>query len=110
MIHVDDLALGYVYAAESGLRDEVFNLVGAASTVTEMVEAVATAVPTARVPRYLSPSEAAQTMSEATSEALTLNQQIDTRKARERLAWQPQYPNFADDVETYLAAWQAWQN
>lgn len=109
MIHVDDLALGYVYAAKSGLKGEAFNLVGSASTVTEMVEAVGTAVPAAKAPRYLSQSEAAQTMG-AMAEALALNQQIDTRKARERLAWQPRHPNFADDVETYLAAWQAWQN
>ena len=109
MVHVDDLAEGYVKAAESGLRGEVFNLVGSTSRVADMVQTIAQAAGADKSANFIPPAEAAETMG-AMAEALAIDQQIDARKARARLAWQPQHPSFMDSVETYLAAWQARQN
>lgn len=109
MVHVDDLAEGYVKAAESGLRGEVFNLVGSTPRVADMVQTIAQAAGADKSANFIPPAEAAETMG-AMAEALAIDQQIDARKARTRLAWQPQHPSFVDSVETYLAAWRARQN
>lgn len=110
MVHIDDLAVGYVAAATSGSNGEVFNFVGAkSSTVRDMVQAIIKAAATDKAIRYLPEAEAAQTMG-SMAEALALDQQIDAHKAQRELSWQPQQPSFIDGVDRYLAAWLAWQN
>lgn len=106
MVHVDDLAAGYVAAAASGLRGEAFNLAGASLPVAQMVQAVVAAAPGKEI-QYVPQDEAAPTMG-AMAEALALDQRVSAQKAQNRLGWQPQQPTFIEGVAIYLAAWQAW--
>lgn len=109
MIHVDDLAFGYVKAVESGRSSEVFNFTDRSRyTVMEMATAAAGAAgykgPIETVPL----AEAAKTFG-LFAECLTLDQHVDSRKAVRMLGWQPRHSGFVDEVDTYYAAWKSYQ-
>lgn len=109
MVHVDDLAEGYLRAAESGLSGEIFNLCDSSRwTVREMAEAVARAAGYTGKIQYIPVAEAAKTMGDF-AECLALDQIADNRKAMRMLGWQPRHLNFVDDVETYFSSWKAHQ-
>lgn len=109
MAHVDDLADGYVRAAESGLGGEAFNLVDhSRSTVADMVTAVARLTEFRGAPVWVPLDEATRTMG-AFSEALTLDQHIDNGKAMRLLGWRPRHRGFVDEIEDLALSWQARQ-
>lgn len=109
MIHVDDLANGYIKIAESGRSAEIFNLTDRSRhTVLEMATAAA------RVAGYEGPIET-MTIAEAREkfglygECLALDQHVDSRKAVRMVGWQPRHGCFVDEVATYYAAWKSYQ-
>jgi nucleoside-diphosphate-sugar epimerase len=109
MVHVDDLAAGYLLVAESGLSGEIFNLCDASRwTVRQMVTAVADATCYGGEIQFWPLAEAAKTMG-GLAECLALNQHVDGRKAMRRLGWQPRHIGFVDEVETFFDAWKARQ-
>ncbi len=109
MVHVDDLAEGYLRAAETGLSGEIFNICDNSRwTVREMAEAAARAAGYTGKIQYIPVDEAAKTMGDF-AECLALDQVADNRKAMRMLGWQPRHLNFVDDVETYFASWKAHQ-
>ncbi len=109
MVHVDDLAQGYVRAAESGLGGEIFNIAdGSRSTVTEMALAAARAGGYTGKIQYIPLEEAVKTMGPY-AECLVLDQHVDGSKATRLLYWTPRHQSFVDGVETYFASWKAWQ-
>jgi len=109
MVHVDDLADGYVRAAESGLAGEAFNLVDRSrSPVGEMARYVACAAGYEGTTAFVPVAEAAKTFGD-TAECVAMDQQIDGRKATRLLGWQPKHNGFIDEVETYFASWKAAQ-
>lgn len=107
MVHVDDLARGYVQAAESGLAGEAFNLVDPSrATVMEMASAAARAAGYTRQLEFIPVDAAARDMGDL-AEALALDQVVDAGKAARLLGWQPNHNGFAAEVDTYFKAWQA---
>ncbi|MGE5311227.1 MAG: NAD-dependent epimerase/dehydratase family protein [Nitrospirota bacterium] len=109
MVHVDDLADGYVRAAESGLTGEAFNLVDRSrATVGDMARYVACAAGYEGKIEFLPVDVAAKNVGDM-AECLAMDQQIDGRKAMRLLGWQPQHNGFIDEVETYFASWKAAQ-
>jgi nucleoside-diphosphate-sugar epimerase len=109
MVHVDDLARGYLRAAQSKAGGEVFNLVDPSrSTVMEMSSAAAQAVGKIRQIEFIPVNEAAQEMG-AMAEILALDQVVDAARARRLLDWEPKHLGFIDEVDTYYRAWQASQ-
>jgi nucleoside-diphosphate-sugar epimerase len=109
MVHVDDLALGYVRAAESGLGGEIFDIVDSSrSTMTEMAQATARAAGYAGKIQYVPLADAVKEMGPY-AECLALDQHVDGSKARRLLSWTPRHQSFVDGIETYFAAWKARQ-
>jgi nucleoside-diphosphate-sugar epimerase len=109
MVHVDDLAHGYVRAAESNLGGEIFNLVDPSrATVIEMVDAAARAAGDGHRLEFVPVDEAAKEMG-AMAEAHALDQIIDASKAHRLLDWQPQHQGFISEVDTCYEAWEAQQ-
>lgn len=109
MVHVDDLAEGYLRAAESGLAGEVFNLTDhSIATVGEMAEAVARATGYTGQTQFIPADEASYTL-DGFAECLTLDQRVDSSKATRLLGWQPKHRGFIDEVDTYFQSWKAAQ-
>ncbi|RME63325.1 MAG: hypothetical protein D6790_04865 [Caldilineae bacterium] len=109
MIHVDDLAQGYLLAAKNRVSGQALNLVDASrDTVMEMVESAARAA--GHVPQFefLPVDKAIQDMG-VLAEALALDQIVDAAKARRILNWQARHQGFVTEVDTYFRAWQASQ-
>ena len=110
MIHVDDLALGYLLAIQSGLRGEIFNLVDSSTaTVMEMASAAAKAAGNIKQLEFIPLDKASQEMG-AMAEALAIDQVVDNSKARRLLDWQPKHEGFIPEVATYYKAWKAHQS
>ena len=110
MVHVDDLAVGYLLAAQSGLSGESFNLVDSThSTVVELVGAAAKAANSIRQLEFIPTDAAVPEMGEL-GEALALDQVVDASKAHRLLDWQPQHRGFIPEVETYYRAWRSSQS
>ena len=106
MVHVEDLADGYLRAVESGISGEIFNLVDRSrSTVREMAEAVARAAGLSADVRVTPLFNAVQTYGNL-AECLALDQHVDGSKAARLLGWHPLHRGFVDEVGKYLAAWK----
>ncbi len=109
MVHIDDLAQGYVRAAESGLFGQIFNICDSSrSTVTEMAQAAARAAGYNGKIQYIPIEEAAKALG-LYAECLVLDQRVDNSKAMRLIFWAPRHPSFVDDIETYFASWKAWR-
>ena len=109
MVHVDDLAQGYLRAAQSNAGGEVFNLVDASrATVMEMAGAAAQAAGNIRQLEFIPVDKASQEMGPM-ADALALDQLVDATKPRRLLGWQPKHQGFIAEVETYYMAWRAGQ-
>ncbi len=94
MVHVDDLADGYLRAAQSGLSGAVFNLADASrSTIMKMSGAAACAAGNIRQLEFVPVDRAIQEMGHL-AEALALDQIVDASKARRVLDWQPRHKGF----------------
>ena len=110
MVHVDDLAQGYLQAAQRNVGGEAYNLVDhSRAMVMEMAGAAAQATGHTRQLEFIPVDKAAQDMG-ALAEALALDQVVDTTKARRLLGWQPQHQGFIAEADTYFKAWQANQH
>ncbi len=73
-----------------------------------MVDAAARAASyTGRI-NYI-PLEEASSIIGGLAEGLALDQNIDSRKSGRLLGWQPRHLGFVDEVDTYFAAWNAYQ-
>jgi nucleoside-diphosphate-sugar epimerase len=106
MVHVNDLADGYLRAVESGLSGEIFNLVDKSRfTVREMAEAVARAAGLSNDVRVIPLFNAVQTFGDL-AECLALDQHVDGSKAARLLGWHPLHRGFVDEVANYWAAWK----
>jgi nucleoside-diphosphate-sugar epimerase len=109
MIHVDDVANGYLKAVESGRSSEIFNLTDRSrASVAEMATAAARAAGYQGRIEYTPLEEATRTLG-LFAECLALDQHIDSRKAVRILGWQPRHGGFIDSVDTYHSAWRAHQ-
>lgn len=109
MVHVDDLADGYLRAAESGLAGEIFNVTDQSSaTVREMAGAVAQATGYTGQMQFVPAGEASYTL-DGFAECLALDQRVDSGKAARLLGWQPKHRGFIDEVDTYFQSWKAAQ-
>lgn len=109
MVHVDDLADGYLRAAESGLAGEIFNLTDHSSaTVRDMAEAVARATGYTGQTQFVPAGEASYTL-DGFAECLALDQRVNSSKAVRLLGWQPKHRGFIDEVDTYFRSWKAAQ-
>jgi nucleoside-diphosphate-sugar epimerase len=109
MIHVDDVAYGYLRIVESGRSSEVFNLTDRSRhTVEEMATAAARAagykgsIDTTPLPEALAKLG-------PYAECLAMDQHVDSRKAVRMLSWYPRHGGFLDDVGVYYEAWKAYQ-
>ena len=106
-VHVDDLADGYLRAAESGLPGEIFNLADPSrQRVSEMVEAIACAADYKKDIRYVPVGEAERQLGPF-AECLALDQHVDSRKAETLLGCRPRHTGFADEAEIFFEAWKA---
>jgi nucleoside-diphosphate-sugar epimerase len=109
MVHIDDLALAYLLAAQSGLNQEVFNIVDNTQyTVIKMASAAAQAAGNIRQFEFVPLDEAKKEMG-SLAEALALDQIVDATKAHRLLKWQPNHKGFILEVDTYYRAWKAHQ-
>ena len=109
MVHVDDLAEGYLRATESGLAGEIFNLTDQSSaTVREMAGAVARVTGYTGQTQFVPAGEASYTL-DGFAECLALDQRVDSGKAARLLGWQPKHRGFVEEVDTYFQAWKAAQ-
>lgn len=109
MVHVDDLAWGYLFAGQSGLAGEDFNLVSSARfTVREMAEAVKRIAGFKGEINYIPLPEAMKSMGDF-AEALALDQHVSGHKALRMLGWYPQHLSFVDEVELFFESWKAAQ-
>ena len=108
IVHVDDLADGYLRAGESGLCGEVFNMVAYQTTVGQMVSAVALSSDYSGNIQFISLADASKTMGDF-AECLALDQRVDGGKAKRLLGWQPKHHNFPDEIDTYFASWKSFQ-
>jgi nucleoside-diphosphate-sugar epimerase len=109
MVHIDDLADGYLRAAESHFAGEVFNLTDRSrATVGEMIRAVARVTGYTNPIQFIPVAEAVQTMDDFAA-CLALDQHVDARKAVRLLGWQPRHGGFVDEVEVYYQSWKAAQ-
>lgn len=107
MVHVDDLADAYVRAAESGLRNEVFNITDRSRyTLQQVVEAVQRVTGYGGAIERVPVAQAAKKLGDL-AECFTLDQHVDARKAVRRLGWQPKHGGFVDDIELHFDAWKA---
>jgi nucleoside-diphosphate-sugar epimerase len=108
VVHLDDLAEGYLRLGESSMGGEIFNLTDRSrDTVGAMARAAASAVGFGGGVRLLPVAEALQEMGPI-AECLALDQHVDSGKAVRRLGWQPRHGGFVNDVASYaLAALEA---
>ncbi|MEW5701696.1 MAG: NAD-dependent epimerase/dehydratase family protein [Candidatus Zixiibacteriota bacterium] len=107
MIHVDDLADGYVRVIESGAYGEIFNFTDRSrATVAEMARAASRAAGCDGEVRFVPVAEAAKTMG-GFADCLALDQHVDSRKAVRVLGWQPRHGGFVDGVDLFFASWKA---
>jgi len=109
MVHVDDLADGYVRVIESGAYGEVFNFTDRSrATVGEMAGAAARTAGYDGEIQRIPLAEAAKTMGDFAA-CLALDQHIDSRKAVRVLGWQPKHGGFVDGADLFFASWKAAQ-
>ncbi len=109
LVHVDDLAEGYLLAVESG-RTGIFNFADGSNLT--YLEAMTAAL---RAAGYDGPipstplADALKTVGPM-AEAYAQSTRIDSRKAARLLRWKPRHIGFTDETETYFEAWKAWRS
>ncbi len=110
MVQVDDLAQGYLAAAESNFKGEVFNFTDKSRlSVNEMVTAVAKVTDCSGKIEFIPAEKAALSMGDY-AYCLALDQHVDSGKAARLLGWQARHLNFVDEVELYFESWKAHQS
>ncbi len=110
MVHVEDLAQGYVRAVESKAKGEIFNFADQSrSTLRDLATAAARAAGFTGQVQFMPLSLAAKRMG-LDSEAYALDLLVNADKAHRLLGWEPRHYLFIDEADTYFKAWQAWQD
>jgi len=110
MVHVDDLAMGYLLAVESGLGGEIFNFADPSrATFRELVTAAVQAAGYKGAIESVPVPQAVERMS-ADAAVYAMDYLVDVGKATRRLGWKPKHESFIGEVETYFEAWKAWQS
>jgi nucleoside-diphosphate-sugar epimerase len=110
MVHVEDLAQGYVRAVESNVQGEIFNFADhARSTLRDLATAAARAAGFTGPVQFMPLSLAAKRLG-LNAEAYALDSLVNAEKAHRLLGWAPMHYLFLDEVDTYFKAWQAWQD
>jgi nucleoside-diphosphate-sugar epimerase len=105
MVHVNDLADGYVRIVESN-SNGIFNLTDRTRhSVSVMAKAAFRATHQEGSFRFVPLEDAAKTMS-TFAECLTLDQHVISTKAIRVLGWNPRHAGFVEDVEGYYLAWK----
>ncbi|HUJ26795.1 MAG TPA: NAD-dependent epimerase, partial [Myxococcales bacterium] len=104
MVHVDDLAELYVRLVERAPAGSVY-IASDASRLTQKEIAEAAA----RAAGKDGSVAAGKPDGSPFHEALTLDQQISSEKARNDLDWRPRHENFAAEAEQLFKVWQAAQ-
>jgi nucleoside-diphosphate-sugar epimerase len=103
MVHVQDLAWGYVLAAEKGIPGSAYDFADdGRSTVREMAEAVLARVGQGGRLRYLTTENAGKQMG-VMAEALLIDQQIGTTRAQQDLGWIPRHSSFVQELTAEVA-------
>ncbi len=109
MVHVDDLAMGYLLAAESRTGSEVFHFAEPTRpTVRELVSAITRATGFTGSVRYLPLDQALKSMG-SNAEAIALDLELDSGKAQRLLGWKARHVGFIPEAETCFASWKAWR-
>jgi len=107
MIHIDDLAEGYLLAAKADHQGEAFNMADSSiNTVMEMASAAATSAGNIDQLEFIPMDEAIEEIGPM-AEALAIDQIVDASKARRLLNWKPKHQGFIQEVDTYFRAWQS---
>jgi nucleoside-diphosphate-sugar epimerase len=110
MVHVEDLAQGYVRVVESNAQGEIFNFADQSrSTLRDLATAAARAAGFTGQVEFMPLSLAAKRMG-LNAEAYALDSLVNAGKAHRLLGWEPKHYLFIDEVGTYFKAWQAWQD
>lgn len=105
LVHVDDLASGYLLTAEKGGDKEIYHFGDNSSyTVREMTEAIQRLTGDYQIVDL--PFEEAQAEYGALAAGLAADQRISSAKAKNQLGWEPKHPHFLDDLKTYYEAWR----
>ncbi len=108
-VHVEDLARGYLLAAESGLGREVFNICSPYSlTVKDMATAAACASGYTGDVRFIPVQEAAGKIG-AMAQCLAMDQHVESRKAQNLLGWHHRHLSFVDEAGLHFGSWKAYQ-
>ncbi len=109
MVHVDDLAMGYLQAVESSMTGEIFHFGdGSRYTVRELVDAVMQAAVFNGQAEYIPVDKARKSMG-SNADAIILDQMLDSSKAEGLLGWKPRHTSFVEQAQTYFEAWKAWE-
>jgi nucleoside-diphosphate-sugar epimerase len=104
MVHVDDLAELYVRLAERGAAGSVYYAADASRlTQREIAEAASRAAGKDGRVQQQAPDGSPY------HEALTLDQQISSEKARNDLDWRPRHESFTAEAPQLFAVWHAAQ-
>jgi nucleoside-diphosphate-sugar epimerase len=107
IVHVDDIADGYVRMGESGLSGEIFNFVdGSRATVQDMASAAARAAGYTGKIEWIPVAQAAKTLG-TFAECLALDQHVEATKAARLLGWKVKHPGFLEDADVYFKSWKA---
>ncbi len=110
MVHVEDLAQGYLRAVESQAKGEIFNFADRSrSTLRDLATAAARAAGFTGQVQFMPLSVAAKRMG-LEAEAYSLDVLVNADKAQRVLGWEPKHYLFIDEADTYFKAWQAWQD
>ncbi len=110
MVHVEDLAQGYVRAVESQAKGEIFNFADRSrSTLRDLATVAARAAGFTGQVQFMPLSLAAKRMG-LDAEAYSLDVLVNADKAQRVLGWEPKHYQFIDEAETYFKAWQAWRD
>ncbi|WP_068470427.1 NAD-dependent epimerase/dehydratase family protein [Candidatus Protochlamydia phocaeensis] len=109
MVHVQDLALAYVAAAEKEANGLILNVANDTSvTVKELAEAVARSAGIEGKIKSLTPEEAHQQFGDMV-QGLSIDLQVSNSRVKRLLGWQVHHPSFINDVDIYYNAWKTTQ-
>ncbi len=110
LVHVEDLAQGYVRAVESEAKSEIFNFADQSrTTLRDLATAAARAAGFTGPVQFMPLSVASKRMG-LSAEAYALDLLVNASKAHQLLGWEPKHYLFIDEVDTYFKAWRAWQD
>lgn len=108
MVHVDDLAMGYLQAVESSFSGEIFHFGDSSRyTVRELLDAIFQAAGFNGTADYIPMSKALEIMG-PNAEVTAMDFALDPSKAEGLLNWKPRHTGFVEQAETYFKAWKAW--